>query len=869
MGEETLRVWVERCQHLRRRKTAWSSNHYSVKVYELPAGASPPILASLSYPVSYVFGSGRQDDVGDIVFPRHIVSKRYLEVIVSKSRLRFEVLRHLRTRKRSYVVGFVEIELEDLKRRSSWRLLISDPVSHEACYGGDKTRNIRKPSFLILRTLCNTIEGEDDRIAVLPSPTMKSPSSAHCATKSRPARQRLSTSGSRRMGRVKVHVLTRGTRGDVQPFVALARGLAKEPYNCDVTICTEIIWKKFVKSSGKDLPEGSLSFRPCGGNTMRKMSGAAAQWVLRNGQSFDTLQALMLSRSEVEFFPSEGCFYHWAEEERPDFIIFGLTCTHVAMIISEALKIPIVGFLLQPTSEIQSRSAPLTATDQALDPIRNVVSGPQFNAVIKQIMEHVGAGLTLNDLRLSRGLLAAPRDIRDYSVHYSILAEQNVPLLTPISPLVRGNKASYLPGLTFTDFIFLRMGAADKLDDEIGGFVSRAKAVGRPIVLITFSSMPVGEQKLLKLAKAICTYCKPQHDNGLPSKRPAVIAMAAGQDHDPAPASLLEDVSKLGKEGRLLVLRRGAPFGALFPLLDALVLHGGLGVTSEAFYAGLPVVTCGILVMDQRYWAARCDEIGCGCEGVPINQAVSPSHPNDPNSPPRIVELINKALDKRISPGGYPTWTQNAQELQKQLMTDPDTEYDGGVKKNADVVYKVGFEDPCIVENAYIDQQGCLCAFFRQQKCCCKCWCYCIRWCICSQIPRLLMLLLVCLSWCFCFGPIECIRRKRKKSIDDSFDFDSIIASPTGAFDLTATVVNFARERALTQASSAATSRSASRSPHRSSDTGATIIDLDLELGQVGEEAQVLDFPTPVHIRNGILPCDIITPSSTANKVAL
>jgi hypothetical protein len=133
-----------------------------------------------------------------------------------------------------------------------------------------------------------------------------------------------------------------------------------------------------------------------------------------------------------------------------------------------------------------------------------------------------------------------------------------------------------------------------------------------------------------------------------------------------------------------------------------------------------------------------------------------------------------------------------------------------------------------------------------------------------------LMLLLVCLRWCICFGPIACIRRSTRKSIDESFDFD-LVTSPTGAFDLTATVVNFARERAQTQASSAGTSpaQSRSRSPNRSADTGATIIDLDLELGTVGDEAHVLDFPPSVHVRNGILPCDIITPSSTANKVAL
>lgn len=37
------------------------------------------------------------------------------------------------------------------------------------------------------------------------------------------------------------------------------------------------------------------------------------------------LQTLMFSRSEAEFFPSEGCCFYWAEKEKPDFIVFG-TC---------------------------------------------------------------------------------------------------------------------------------------------------------------------------------------------------------------------------------------------------------------------------------------------------------------------------------------------------------------------------------------------------------------------------------------------------------------------------------------------------------------------------------------------------------------
>ncbi|CAE7258735.1 unnamed protein product [Symbiodinium sp. CCMP2456] len=186
--------------------------------------------------------------------------------------------------------------------------------------------------------------------------------------------------------RPKVMLMTRGTRGDVQPFVALARGLILY-HNCDVVLVTELLWKNFVKSAAEELPlpyQGRLRFRPCGGDTSRRVSGDMARFVLSLGQDSLALQALVFSRSEVEFFSSEGCFFHWAWEERPTFIVFGFLMIHVAMIISEALQIPIVGFILQPLREIEP-TMERTALDELFGPLRRVFAGQKFNAVLQQV----------------------------------------------------------------------------------------------------------------------------------------------------------------------------------------------------------------------------------------------------------------------------------------------------------------------------------------------------------------------------------------------------------------------------------------------------------------------------------------------------
>merc|ERR1719362_1669861 len=61
-----------------------------------------------------------------------------------------------------------------------------------------------------------------------------------------------------------VFMMTRGTRGDVQPFVALARGLA-EHHDWLCTICTEMSFMDFVQKNSR-VRNGKIQFRPSGGD---------------------------------------------------------------------------------------------------------------------------------------------------------------------------------------------------------------------------------------------------------------------------------------------------------------------------------------------------------------------------------------------------------------------------------------------------------------------------------------------------------------------------------------------------------------------------------------------------------------------------
>ncbi|CAE8726268.1 unnamed protein product [Polarella glacialis] len=685
-------------------------------------------------------------------------------------------------------LAFAEIETEDLARRQSWQLLLSEPVAHEALYRspgvpnrasscGSRARSdapiqmpqaasleARRPAFLKVRT---ELASGGQRAAPL--------AGGHQFSGRRP----------RDPERKRVMLLTRGTRGDVQPFVALARGLALA-HNCEVIIVTELCFKQFVKDARAGLPEGSLRYLPSGGNTLRKMNRLYTRLALRASERHDLMQALIFSRSEVEWFASEGCFFHWAWQENPDFIVFGFTVTHAAMILSEALQIPIVGFVLQPAQEIPMRGHMANVIDEFLGPGRRILTSPSFTAVLQQLWERCEGRLSLNYLRSSRGLAPAPRDIRDYRLHLNLLKEEGIPMISPINPMVLGlamaapgqqgagswspttsEESCYWPGLTFTDFIFLRL-QEDDLDAEVQAFILHARAACRKIVAISFSSMPVGERRVLQIAMEICHGCMPPVALEAERHRPAVIVLIGGQCHDPAPAASWAEADHLQEQGRLLVLRRGVPFGALFPAVDAVLLHGGLGVTSEALQAGTPIICSGPQIMDQRFWAERVAALGCGPKGVPTYGLLSrPSR----SERPYVVQLVDKALDQRSHPESFEgqSWFQRAGCVRESMREMCAGDLDG-VNRNAKAVFEAGTIQAKAVTEAYKASGGscwsCWRTLCRQLGCVAAAFMGFWRWLCCILLPTLLWLFIRLLKWLLLCGPLRsffqtCCRERR------------------------------------------------------------------------------------------------------------
>jgi sterol 3beta-glucosyltransferase len=125
---------------------------------------------------------------------------------------------------------------------------------------------------------------------------------------------------------------------------------------------------------------------------------------------------------------------------------------------------------------------------------------------------------------------------------------------------------------------------------------------GGPLVYVGFGSMP-----------------------GLDAARLAASVMTAAEDNDVrvVVASLDPALRRLLPSDRFLVIRN-APHDWLFPRMEAIVHHGGAGPTAAALYGGKPQVIWPFS-FDQPFWARRMASLGLAPQARPVHELTGPA----------------------------------------------------------------------------------------------------------------------------------------------------------------------------------------------------------------------------------------------------
>ena len=373
---------------------------------------------------------------------------------------------------------------------------------------------------------------------------------------------------------MKILILAQGSRGDVEPFVALGKGLKAAGHN--VKVCVPSRFERFVTEHGLcysymnddiikiiDTSEGSRVIERAG-------TGGIFAWVRIALETLPKVRTAFRNMLDEE----------WAAAQGMDAIVYH-TRAMVGYDIAEKLGIP--AFLALP----QPLYVPTSAFPNFIFP--DLPLGGGYN----RLTHHLTTWLTklanrfVNPWR--QEVLGLPkRDLFD-----NLLVRSNgthVPIFFAISPHVLPPPTDWPPHVHTTGYWFVNTPNAWQPPAELVDFIN---AGPRPIY-IGFGSMPSTDPQAK--GKVIL---EALHKTG---QRAIVSRGWGGFDVRTLPDTVMAiDV---------------VPHSWLFPRMAAVVHHGGAGTTAAGLRAGKPSIICPFFA-DQPFWGKRVTTLGVGPQPIP------------------------------------------------------------------------------------------------------------------------------------------------------------------------------------------------------------------------------------------------------------
>lgn len=359
-------------------------------------------------------------------------------------------------------------------------------------------------------------------------------------------------------------LLTAGSQGDVQPFVALALRLRTAGH--DAVLAAPAAFAGLAASY--DVPFAPLDL---------DMSQVGAALVGRHG-----LRHLLTFCRSMGLLAAAALPGVTTAARRGADIVVHHPVLPAGQHLAEMLGVPAVAALLQPalvpTREFLSAAWPGTAP--------RMLNRPSYHAA----RYLTGAWCRRDIDRWRRDVLALPpRPGRHDPLRGSDGAPATV--LHAFSGHVVPRPADWPPTAHVTGYWMLPAAPHWSPPRRLSGFLDG----GGPVVYVGFGSMPSPDPEHLATAiRAAADQC-------------GVRAVMASE---------IPELRRLLPAGRFLLIRH-APHDWLFPRVQAIVHHGGAGTTGAAAMAGWPQVIWPFGV-DQHFWSRRMAELGVAPPARPV-----------------------------------------------------------------------------------------------------------------------------------------------------------------------------------------------------------------------------------------------------------
>ena len=374
---------------------------------------------------------------------------------------------------------------------------------------------------------------------------------------------------------MNIFIITAGSHGDVQPYVALGKGLREAGHSA--TVCTCSSFESFITDYG-------LNYGYMNDDLIKLVDSEAGREAMESGGNlFGLIKSMITLMKEAKALSRVMFKDAWnaAQKVRPDILIFHskvLAGSHIAekLNIPAILAIPVP--VIVPTVEFPAIGFPNLKLGRWYNKLTYKILHKAYHQYDDLINEFRHDGLGLGKYPKS----ATPVQMAD---------GKPIPVLHSYSELVWPRPQDWPDNTYVKGYWFLDEGENWQPSVELKAFLEADREAP---VYVGFGSMAGRNPQ--RMADLVIEALQIANVRGI------IATGWGGLDAKNLP----ETIFKIDK----------APHAWLFPRMLAVVHHGGAGTTAAGLRAGRPTVVCPFLI-DQPYWGERVYSLGVGSKPIP------------------------------------------------------------------------------------------------------------------------------------------------------------------------------------------------------------------------------------------------------------
>src|SRR5215217_7513065 len=367
---------------------------------------------------------------------------------------------------------------------------------------------------------------------------------------------------------MRITIITIGSRGDVQPYIALGLGLKNAKH--EVRLATSANFAAAIRRRG-------LDFFPIEGEPQAMLQSETGQAILDAGSNpfLFARRFFSMLASQMKQLLSD-C---WEACEGTEAMVFSLTGFYIGYHVAEKLKVPFYPAYLQPVHPSRYLSSVLFPEAPGWLPLRgsyNLLTHALGGQLVWQMLRRATNKARREILNLPPVSLMGP---------FGQLIKQHHPYLYGFSPMVLPKPLDWDANACVTGYWFL---------DHPPGWHPPANLIdflesGSPPVCVGFGSMINRNPE--ESTQLVLDALRSSGQRGI------LLTGWGGLSS----ADLPDDVFKMDD----------VPHDWLFPRAAAVVHHGGAGTTAAGLRAGVPSIVVPFFA-DQNFWGQRVHKLGAG-----------------------------------------------------------------------------------------------------------------------------------------------------------------------------------------------------------------------------------------------------------------